>query len=87
MQMIIELPDDYKALISHAKLYNGSIASAVILNTVKNGIAIPKNHGRLIDEHDLIFEDLECIDGNTYSVVHAPSIDNAPTILEPDKED
>ena len=34
---------------------------------------------RLIDADELIYEDIKCVDGNTYMVVHAPQIDNAPT--------
>ncbi|MBD5534601.1 MAG: hypothetical protein HDQ99_02860 [Lachnospiraceae bacterium] len=32
---------------------------------------------RLIDADNLIYNDVECTDGNTYMVVHAPRIDNA----------
>lgn len=39
---------------------------------------------RLIDADALCYEDVECIDGNTYMVVHAPEIDNAPTAYDID---
>lgn len=38
---------------------------------------------RLIDADKLVYEDIKCVDGNTYMVVHAPEIDNAPTIAFP----
>ena len=35
---------------------------------------------RLIDADALVYEDITSENGNTYMVVHAPQIDNAPTI-------
>lgn len=40
---------------------------------------------RLIDADKLIYEDIECTDGNTYMVIHAPQIDVAPTAYDVDK--
>lgn len=35
---------------------------------------------RLIDADKLLYEDIECTDGNTYMTVNAYDIDNAPTV-------
>ena len=35
---------------------------------------------RLIDADELEYEDIECVNGNTYMVVNAADIDNAPTV-------
>ena len=35
---------------------------------------------RLIDADELIYEDITDEHGNTYMIVHAPQIDNAPTV-------
>lgn len=37
---------------------------------------------RLIDADKLLYDDLKCTDGNTYMIVHAPEIDNAPTAFD-----
>lgn len=37
---------------------------------------------RLIDADDLLYEDIDCTDGRTYMVVHAPQIDSAPTAFD-----
>lgn len=39
---------------------------------------------RLIDANKLIYEDVECTDGNTYMVVHAPMVDAQPTAYDVD---
>lgn len=51
MKLIIDIPDGYDYL---SDIKNGSIASANILNAVKNGKLLPKEHGRLIDEQTLV---------------------------------
>ena len=47
MQIVITLPDAYAEIIPNVQ--NGSVASKIILEAVKGGIVLPKNHGRLID--------------------------------------
>lgn len=37
---------------------------------------------RLIDADKLLYDDIDCTDGNTYMVVYAPQIDNAPTAFD-----
>ena len=44
-KIIIEIPDNYKVM----EIANGSIASKIILNAVREGIVLPKGHGKLID--------------------------------------
>ena len=82
MQIVIDISDGlYADMLT--KTYNGNIFYAV-----KNGIPLPKHHGRLIDADELkqykypidswlcVYED----------VVNVDDIDNAPTILEATKE-
>lgn len=37
---------------------------------------------RLIDADKLLYNDIDCVDGHTYMVVHTPEIDNAPTVFD-----
>lgn len=47
MQIVITLPDAYAEIIPNVE--NGSVASKIILEAVKGGIVLPKNHGQLVD--------------------------------------
>lgn len=85
MQIVIDIPE---------KIYihlhdGGSIgASLMIENAIKNGTLLPKGHGRLIDENELIDEIVcEEIDGRYYDVIYAHSIYDAETIIETESED
>lgn len=37
---------------------------------------------RLIDADNLVYNDVECTDGNTYMVVHAPRIDKISAVYD-----
>ena len=55
------------------------------LENIANGTPLPKGHGRLIDESDLI-PDSDYEDGMFYAV-SIGAINSAPTIVEADKEE
>jgi hypothetical protein len=55
-----------------------------IRQLMRDGIPLPKGHGRIIDESDLI-PDSDYEDGTFYSV-SIGAINEAPTIIEADKE-
>lgn len=77
MQIVIDLPNSLYANLQ--KIKNGSIASGRILKIVKDGTVLPKGHGRLIDGDALR---KKWIFGN----VERSTIDDAPTVIEADKE-
>ena len=77
MQIVIDIPEDlYKANI------NGLNAEEVwnLRVAIKDGILLPKGHGRLIDADDLIRDRVE----NDNIVILANA---TPTIIEADKAD
>lgn len=47
MEIVITLPDAYAEIVPNVQ--NGSVASKIILEAVKGGIVLPKNHGELAD--------------------------------------
>ena len=51
MKLIIDIPD-----YDLDSVQNGSIACGQVLKAVKNGILLPKGHGRLVDENYIIAE-------------------------------
>lgn len=59
----------------------------MLRDTFRNGTQLPKGHGRLIDENELI-DGIVCeeIDGRYYDIVYANCIYDAATIIEADKE-
>lgn len=74
MQIVIELEDlVYEQIKTH-----GNVSEFHEL--INSGTPLPKGHGRLIDENNLWFEDIDDI-----SCVTQRNIENAPTIIEADK--
>lgn len=84
MRLIIEIPD---AMYENAvnDLMCGNFA-----DRIKQGNVLPKNHGRLIDADAYKEQNgdiLDCeIDHPKYQDTLRELIDNAPTIIEADKE-
>lgn len=73
MQVVIDIPE---------KLYEkckriGDVQD-ILFESIRNGIVLPKGHGRLVDENDLSLMTVHMIDG--------VFVCNAPTIIEADKE-
>ena len=78
MQIVIDIPDNYKL----DKIKNGTIASKIILNTIKNGVILPKGHGRLIDA-DVTIEKIGNLDGFGFI---GKCINEIPTVIEKECE-
>ena len=83
MEIVIDIPED---LIDAIKEYCGiSIVEArealpIIVNAIHDSTPIPKGHGRLIDA-DAIWDIYHSNDYDFYE-----ALDDAPTIIEADKE-
>lgn len=85
MKMVIEIPEDVKAIIDR-KGTNETVAET-LWQAVKNGIQLPKGHGRLIDADALHMTDLA--PEPWYSPLwgyNEYAIDDAQTIIEADEE-
>lgn len=88
MQIVITLPDAYAEIIPNVQ--NGSVASKIILEAVKGGIVLPKNHGRLIDakEAEEVMQDVMC--GTGYQSDDCRVVSSkfySPTVIEEESED
>lgn len=99
MKMVIEIPNDVKAIIDRKG--TNEIVAETLWQAVKNGKSLPKGHGRLIDADMLLAEADELKmspwynndDNGSYAVrkdavamVEDLCVKNAPTIIEADKE-
>lgn len=79
MKLIIDISDeDYEYLKTHN--WDG------LYNSILNGIPLPKGHGRILDEKDIL--DTENNDGGWYDLVDMPEyIAGVKAIIEADKEE
>lgn len=90
MQIMIDIPeDDYYDALQYAELKVNTEFENLMITAIKNGVPIPKGHGRLIDADELkTLYPLEN-DGldlrNNNQCLHT-ALDEAPPIIEADKE-
>lgn len=74
IELVIKIPERIHYGIEKGITVNGSKASQILIDAVKNGTPLPKGHGRLIDADD--------IDNHIIGHVDTRS---CPTIIEADK--
>lgn len=86
MQIVIEISDTLKEIIDSHDIVTAShfMWVSIMMDAIENGIPLPKGHGRLIDESDLM-PDSDYEDGIFYAV-SIGMIGNAPTIIKADTE-
>ena len=83
IELVIKMPEEvYKDIMVHNREMRESGKSAYYFEgLIKNGIPLPKGHGRLIDADALNFTDIDSANyGSNYIRI-------APTIIEADKEE
>ena len=84
MKIVIKIPDLDYFDIKHG--YADNYQRERLVESVKRSIAIPKNHGRLIDADQLGLTDFEIVmcDGDYKKGLKmlCEKIENAPTILD-----
>lgn len=86
MQIVIDIPED---AYNYIKANGARIPYYKLTDAIKNGIPLPKGHGRLIDADDIKVIELE---DSLHIIRHCKGDDvdvyiDAPTILEADKEE
>lgn len=86
MQLVIDIDEIiYKEAVNNRLLFDKYISEVAI--AIIDGTPLPKGHGRLIDENELIDEIVcEEIDGIYHDVIYAHSVYDANTVIEADKE-
>lgn len=89
MRLVIDIPEELYNHIKNDNVYYLEDGEN-LYDIVKNGTPLPKGHGRLIDADSLkeAEQKWSCDyeqDGFSH-VVEIRDIDNAPTIIEADKE-
>lgn len=88
MKIVIELNEEDREKIKNAHKGFFLDLYKVMTNAINNGFEIPKGHGRLIDADELLdcSYEIDSIYGVYDKVVNVDDINNAPTIIEADKE-
>ena len=80
MKLIIDIPEEYYKVIMEIPV-NQSTADMLI---IKTGTPLPKGHGRILDEKDIL--NIENNDGGWYDLVDMPEyIAGVKAIIEADK--
>jgi len=86
MEIVIKIPEEIYEASQILDVKHEDVIQ-IPLEVIANSTPLPKGHGRLIDENELIDEIVcEEIDGRYYDVIYAHSIYDAETIIEADKE-
>lgn len=83
MQIVIKIPDSkYQSILSDD--YCG-LLNADLYKAIKDGTPLPKGHGRILDEKDIL--DTENNSGGWYDLTDMPEyIAGLKAIIEADKE-
>jgi len=83
IELVIKIPEEKFSIIRN-KMYCG-IYDSDLYKAIANGTPLPKGHGRLIDEKDIL--DTENNDGGWYDLVDMPEyIAGVKAIIEADTE-
>lgn len=85
MHIVIDISEeDYKTYVSDFNL----LIPIELSNAIRNGIALPKGHGELIDREQALNECYRInVDGDMFKVVQYETLLGVPTIIEADKEE
>ena len=83
MQIVIEISETLKDIADEddIKAFSHLMWQSILIDAIKNGKPLPKGHGRLIDADALNFN----ADYNE-PLMSKLDFDNAPTIIEADRE-
>jgi hypothetical protein len=84
MQIVIDIPEgNYKAICETKNVWEREPKQIIYL-AIANGTPLPKGHGRILDEKDIL--DTENNDGGWYDLVDMPEyIAGVKAIIEADK--
>ena len=89
MKLVIDIPDELYNYMCSEQPYDKHLDKRFdfqIRDTVKKGTPLPKGHGRLLDENDIL--DTDNNDGGWYDLVDMPEyIKGVKGIIEADKEE
>ena len=68
MQIVIDIPEDKYFLISHDWWVNQYSTTKQLFDYIKNGTPLPKGHGRLFDERNIVNGNYQIIGNKIYEL-------------------
>lgn len=85
MKIVIDIPEDVYRRLKDGSTNAGNTFHNTALESISNGVVLPKGHGRLIDASML--RSMYAINRANFNTVVGIQkwIDDAPTIIEADK--
>ena len=84
MEMVVKIPDDMIKSLEQGN-FGAKYNIHDLVGYLMNGTPLPKGHGRLLDENDIL--DTDNNDGGWYDLVDMPEyIKGVKEIIEADKE-
>ena len=85
IELVIKIHEDtYKDIIKNGFIYDED--NEVVTHAIKNGTPLPKGHGRVLDEKDIL--DIEKNKGWMYDLFDMPDyIADVSAIIEADKSE
>ena len=90
MRIVIEIPDRVHYGIEKGITVNGSSASQIVLDAVRNGTPLPEHYGRLIDadKAESMLKNHAKSESEAWALVELLNVlDEVPTVLEATKEE
>lgn len=89
VELVIKISDSFYHRLIDMNIDNDtcSFNESALVEAIQNGTQLPKGHGRLIDVDDLEVSTGIIDDWSERDFVYLDEIEDAPTIIEADKED
>lgn len=88
-EIVIKIDDGiYKLIMSMDKALATTAIRPRIFDAIRNGKVLPKGHGDLVDRKELkkkVYTTTEW-NGDVHRIIYEASVDDAPPIIEADKE-
>ena len=87
MEIVIKISEqDYYDILQYVTLTSNTDFENLMIRAVQNGTPLPKGHGKLKDVSGLFTVTDIKSNGSEFTYVPYSEIDDAPTIIEADKE-
>lgn len=85
IELIIKIPKELYESYKGRPPMLGDVGIDMITQSIANGTPLPKEHGRLLDEKDIL--DIENNDGGLYDLVAMPEyLAGVKAVIEADKK-
>lgn len=68
VELVIKLPKTFYEELKAAAEANDEVKHMILANAIVNGYVIPRGHGRLFDERDIVFGDYQIIGNKIYEI-------------------